>query len=104
MDGLSVLSSEGLLVLKAKVLMDLDERKTRGEHVDFKDVSKHRNDVFRLVDVMHDDQAMELPEVIRAEMRMFAERIAGASIDVKNLRLASKSAEIHARLRRLLGL
>lgn len=104
MDGLSVLSSEWLLVLKAKVLMDLDERITRGEHVDSKDVSKHRNDVFRLVDVMYDGQAMELPEAIRAEMRMFAEKNAGASIDVKNLRLASKSAEIHARLRRLLGL
>lgn len=83
--------------------MDLDERITRGEHVDSKDVSKHRNDVFRLVDVMYDDQAMELPEAICAEMRMFAKK-AGASIDVKNLRLASKPAEIHARLRRLLGL
>ena len=103
MGGLSVLSSEWLLVLKAKVLMDLDERITRGEHVDSKDVSKHRNDVFRLMDV-YDDQAMELPEAIRAEMRMFAEGIAGTSIDVKNLRLASKPAEIHARLRRLLGL
>ncbi len=103
-DGLSVLSPEGLLVLKAKAWMDLDERKMRGEHIDSKDVSKHRNDVFRLVDVMYDDQAMELPESIRAEMRTFAERMAGASIDVKNLRLASKPAEIHARLRRLFGL
>ena len=103
-DGLSVLSPEGLLVLKAKAWMDLDERRARGEHVDSKDISKHRNDVFRLVDVMYDDQTMELPESILTEMHMFAERIAGVSIDVKNLRLASKPAEIHARLRHLLGL
>nr|WP_288645696.1 transposase [uncultured Mediterraneibacter sp.] len=37
---------------KAKAWMDLTDRKAAGEHVDSKNIKKHKNDVFRLTELI----------------------------------------------------
>ncbi len=54
-DGVSLLTPAALIVLKAKAWMDLSERRGRGEHVDSRDVKKHRNDVLRLSTMLSPD-------------------------------------------------
>ena len=47
-DGIPVLSPTCLIPFKAKAWLDLKERKLNGEQVDSKNIKKHKNDVFRL--------------------------------------------------------
>ena len=44
-DGMSVLNAEHIIPFKAKAWLDLTERKANGEHVDSRDIKKHKNDV-----------------------------------------------------------
>lgn len=41
-----------LIPFKAKAWMDLTDRKFAGEHVDSKNIKKHKNDVFRLTELI----------------------------------------------------
>lgn len=45
-DGVTVLDAAYLIPFKAKAWMDLTDRKEAGEHVDSKNIKKHKNDVF----------------------------------------------------------
>ena len=47
-DGISVLPHSMLIPFKAKAWLDLSERDRRGEHVDSRDLKKHRNDIIRM--------------------------------------------------------
>ena len=49
-DGFSILRHSWLIPFKAKAWLDLNERNRRGEHVDSRNLKKHRNDT-RLVQV-----------------------------------------------------
>ena len=100
-DGLSVLASEALLVLKAKAWVDLSDRKQRGEQVDTKDISKHKNDILRLADILYDDTVLELPETVMSDMNLFMERFSKETMGVKNLHLHSTEKEIQKRLKHL---
>ncbi len=45
-DGIPVLSPTCLIPFKAKAWLDLRNRKANGEHVDSKNIKKHKNDIF----------------------------------------------------------
>lgn len=51
-DGVTVLDAAYLIPFKAKAWMDLTDRKAAGEHVDSKNIKKHKNDVFRLTELI----------------------------------------------------
>ena len=65
---------QALIVLKAKARMDLSERRERGEHVDSRDVKKHRSDVLRLCTMLPPDARIVVPEAIAVEMEVFLQR------------------------------
>ena len=46
-DGMPILKTTCLIAFKAKAWLDLRERKLNDEHVDSKNIKKHKNDVFR---------------------------------------------------------
>jgi len=69
--GLPLLHEAALIAFKARAWLDLGERKTAGEKVDGGDVKKHRNDVFRLLQLLPVGGVFELPETIAADMRAF---------------------------------
>lgn len=103
-DGLSVLVPEALLVLKAKAWVDLSDRKQRGEKVDTKDISKHKNDILRLADILYDDTVLELSVLMLNDMKLFMEQFSNENMDVKNLHLQSTEKEIKKRLKHLFRL
>ena len=51
-DGIPVLSPTCLIPFKAKAWLDLKERKLNGDQVDSKNIKKHKNDVFRLAQLI----------------------------------------------------
>lgn len=70
-DGLSLLSPQGLILLKAKAFLDLSNRKTIGKNVDEKHIKKHRNDVFKLALLLTLDLPLTIPRPVHADLQEF---------------------------------
>ena len=61
---------------KARAYLDLSARKDAGDRVDSKNVKKHRNDVFRVLQLLPADTVQPLPDPIRADMQAFMAAVA----------------------------
>lgn len=72
-----------LICLKAKAFLDLTEKKATGKIVDSKNISKHKNDVFRLAATLRDDDRIVLPEGIRSDLINFVNIMTNTEPDVK---------------------
>lgn len=72
-----------LIPFKAKAWLDLKECKVRGERVDNKNIKKHKNDVFRLTQLITSDTKQALSEEIAKDMKMFLSEMENEDIDLK---------------------
>ena len=97
-DGFSVLRPTWLIPFKAKAWLDLSERKGRGEHVDSRDMKKHRNDILRMASELVLERC-ELPDEIRNDMMRFIDVMNVTDLEIKNLKLHGVKDE---EIRRLL--
>lgn len=61
-DGVTVLDAAYLIPFKAKAWMDLTDRKAAGEYVDSKKIKKHKNDVFRLTELIDPTSKVIAPQ------------------------------------------
>lgn len=99
-DGITVLGTEYLIPFKAKAWLDLAERKARGEHIDSKNIRKHRNDVFRLTDLLDPKQRISTPDTILLDMKRFIMQMQEEQVELKQLGIVGrKQAEILAELK-----
>ena len=73
--------------------MDLSDRKARGENIDSRNISKHRNDIARLLPFV-EGTALKMPNTIQDEMSEFLSRYVNESIDVKALKLPFKEGQL----------
>lgn len=87
-DGISVLGAEYLIAFKAKAWLDLTERKAKGEHVNEKDLKKHKNDVFRLFAIVDPQIKIEVSQVVAEDMRNFTAAMEKELIDLRALGIA----------------
>lgn len=53
--NVTILDAPYMIPFKAKAWMDLSDRKAAGEQVDTKNIRKHKNDVFRLTELLDQD-------------------------------------------------
>jgi hypothetical protein len=74
-DGISTVPPEIIIPLKARAWLDLTERRDAGEKVDGNDIKKHKNDVFRLFQIIEPDKRVALPDVIKIDMQRFLEAV-----------------------------
>ncbi|NLH79187.1 MAG: hypothetical protein GX465_19390 [Acidobacteria bacterium] len=105
-DGLSVASAELLIPLKAVAWVRQMKRRDSGEVVHENDIRKHRNDVFRLYQVISPDDRIEIPGSLKEEMRSFIEAAeSDGSINLKSLGIRGTSvSEVCSRLREVYGI
>ena len=96
-DGISVLPHSMLIPFKAKAWLDLSERDRRGEHVDSRDLKKHRNDIIRMASELLLERC-ELPDEVRNDMRIFIDAMNVTDQEIKNLKLYGVKAEDIQRL------
>jgi len=89
LDGLAFVGPEHLVPLKAKAWLDLSERKSQGEVIDSRSIKKHKNDVFRLYQILSPDFDGEVPESIKDDMREFLSCMETEEIDFKSLGLGA---------------
>lgn len=90
-NGISVLRPTYLILFKAKAWMDLKEKKEQGEHIDERDIKKHKNDILRLVSEMVLERNCELSKSIRCDMKKFTRLLQDEPIDLKNLKIGNIS-------------
>lgn len=74
-DGVSILDAEHIIPLKMKAWLDLKEKKVQGMHVNSRDIKKHRLDVFRLFQLIREDQKILVPESIAQDISSFTEQM-----------------------------
>lgn len=89
-DGISVLSAECLIPFKAKAWLDLTERKAKGEKVDSRNIKKHKNDVFRLAQLL-DQESKHLDDEVRGNMEQFLLKMENEMIDLKSIGVSGSS-------------
>lgn len=91
-EGINILDAEHLIPFKAFAWMDNKRRKEEGEEIHSRDIVKHKNDVFRLLQIA--DNKIDLEETIRKDMMSFADEVAKEEIDVTKLSFDSKEEAI----------
>ena len=93
MDGIPVLKETCLVPFKAKAWIDLSERKAKGEVIDSKNIRKHKNDVFRLAQLITPDTRQSLSDDIKEDMKIFIGGMKNEDIDIKSLGIRGRSKE-----------
>jgi len=69
--GVSYTPAIALIPLKVKAWLDLTLRSDQGENIDQKNIKKHRNDVFRLIRTLSEEDNVKLPGSILKDVEEF---------------------------------
>ena len=105
LNDIRVLDAAHLIPFKAKAWLDLTERNRNGEHVDSKNIRKHKNDVFRLSILLTSDIRVILSAAIRSDLEKFFSAMEAETIDLKAFGIRSQSQqEILQKLKTIYGL
>ena len=105
LNDIPVLDAAHLIPFKAKAWLDLTERNQNGEHVDSKNIRKHKNDVFRLSILLTSDIRVMLSAAIRSDLEKFFSAMEAETIDLKAFGIRSQSQqEILQKLKTIYGL
>lgn len=97
-DEIQILNYTHIIPFKAKAWLDLKEKKNKGEHVDTKNINKHKNDVFRLSQLITGANSVVLSETIKADMGAFIDAMFKEDVDLKSLKIKGKKEDILKRL------
>jgi hypothetical protein len=92
-DGVPMVGAARLIALKARAWLDLTERERRGEKIDKKTIKKHKNDVFRLYQILDPDSDPEAPDAIKNDISEFIFRMRGEDVDLKSLGLRTGTVD-----------
>ncbi len=104
-EGVQVLGPEHLIPLKAKAWLDLSNRKEMGEKVDSKNIKKHKNDVFRLYQVIEPNTALSLPESVKEDLSAFLAIMQSQEIALESLGIRGiQKTDLLAELQRIYGI
>ncbi len=105
LDGISVVTPKHVIPLKAQAWLDLTARKQAGETVDSRDIKKHKNDVFRLFQILDPEPVRDVPVAIKTDLKKFITGMESEQVDLKSLGLGSRNKEdILSNLRSIYGL
>lgn len=92
-DGVTVLDAAYLIPFKAKAWMDLTDRKAAGEHVDSKNIRKHKNDVFRLTELIDPTVRITMSAGVYKDIQEFVQRMNSENVDLKQLGLPGRTKD-----------
>ena len=104
LNGITVLGAPYIIPFKMKAWLDLSERKASGASVDSKDIRKHRNDVFRLTQLLNPSEQIQTPAAVLQDISRFVELSANENFNLKQLGVRMTSDELFERLRLAYGL
>jgi hypothetical protein len=103
-DEVSIANEDILIPFKARAFLDLTSRKAGGGQVDSKDIEKHRNDVFRLLQLVPGDRVIALTDPVKADLNLFVAAMTNENVDPKSFKVPITKEEGVAALQRAYGL
>jgi hypothetical protein len=92
-EGVTTVGAAQLIALKVRAWIDLTEREAHGEKIDSKTIKKHKNDVFRLYQILDPTSDPAAPEVVKSDVREFISRMRAEEIDLKALSVGAARLE-----------
>ena len=84
---ISVLGADYIIPFKMYAWIDLKKRKANGEHVNDRDYKKHKNDVFRLLQVVDPEEKIETRGLVRESVEAFLSEITYEQVRTEQLGL-----------------
>lgn len=84
-EGVSVLDAEHIIPLKMKAWLDLKEKKSQGIHINSRDIKKHRLDVFRLFQLVREDQKIIVPKSILEDIKEFIKQMRETDVRLEDI-------------------
>lgn len=94
LNGISILAPTHLIAFKARAYADLVRRKKSGLHVNDGDLKKHKNDVFRLSQLLTGQEKVDCSNQVREDISTFFTLIQDEKIDMKALGVPALQAEV----------
>jgi len=101
--GASVLDAEHIIPFKMYAWLDLRDRKQNGEHVNERDLKKHKYDVFRLLQIINRSITVSVTGVVRENIIRFMREIVEENIPFEQLGLPFEMDEALDMLHELYG-
>ena len=92
-DGVTVLDAAYLIPFKAKAWMNLSDRKSAGEHVDNTNIKKHKNDIFRLTELIDPTAKITVPQGVYTDVQELVQRMQNESVNVEQLGLKGRTKD-----------
>lgn len=87
--GLSVLNTSYIIPFKMKAWINLMQEKAEGRHVNTKDLKKHKNDVFQLLQIVPEGEKVEVLGDVATTVDRFLEMIVNENIRFPDLGIDS---------------
>lgn len=94
LDDISVLDAAHLIPMKMKAWLDLTDKKSKGVHVNDKDLRKHRQDVFRLFPLISEDEEISTPIEVYNDIQLFIEAMEASPFEPERIGLDQKKEDI----------
>jgi len=91
--GISVLSAAYIIPFKMYAWLNLKQRKLSGEHVNERDYKKHKNDVFRLLQIINFEEKISVKGMVKDSVVNFLEDINNEPINIHQLGLTITKEE-----------
>ena len=92
-NDVSVLNAEYIIPFKMFAWLDLRNRKRNGEHVNEKDLKKHKYDVFRLLQIVRNDIKIETEGLVRESIVEFLDVVLEETLPLAQLGLPFEKEE-----------
>lgn len=103
-DAICVLEAEYLIPFKMYAWLDLTERKKRGEHVNERDLKKHKNDVFRLLEIVPVGSEIPVFGTVEQSVRQFVSRMKDEPVSLVQLGLGFTKENALSNIEKIYGL
>jgi len=90
---IGVLDAEHIIPFKMCAWLDLKRRKEAGEHVNQRDLKKHKNDVFRLLQIVPAGIQVPCKGLVKANVELFLQEIKEEEIDLHQMGIPFETVE-----------
>lgn len=91
-NGVSVLMAEYIIPFKMYAWLNLKSQKSAGEHVNDRDLRKHKNDVFRLLQIARIDNVIDVAGEVKTAILQFLKEIEPENITLEQIPFTKEEA------------
>lgn len=75
LNGLIIADVSCIIPLKARAWIDNKKRRENGENIQWGDIKKHKNDIYKLSQLLKIGMLSEVPKIIQRDIRKFVAEI-----------------------------